>query len=50
VARLLTDEAMRRRMGDAGRRRFESTFTYPRFRARLAGVLSRAFPAGTGGR
>jgi phosphatidylinositol alpha-1,6-mannosyltransferase len=50
VARLLTDEAMRRRMGDAGRRRFESTFTYPRFRARLAGVLSRAFPAGTGSR
>ena len=50
LARLLTDEAMRRRMGDAGRRRFESTFTYPRFRARLAGVLSRAFPAGTGGR
>jgi len=45
VARLLTDESMRRRMGDAGKRRFESLFTYPRFRARLAGVLSRAFPA-----
>ena len=45
LARLLTDEAMRRRMGDAGRRRFESTFTYPRFRARLASILARAFPA-----
>jgi phosphatidylinositol alpha-1,6-mannosyltransferase len=45
VARLLTDETMRRRMGDAGRRRFESTFTYPRFRARLATTLVRAFPA-----
>jgi phosphatidyl-myo-inositol dimannoside synthase len=45
LARLLTDEPMRRRMGDAGRRRFENVFTYPRFRARLAGVLSRAFPA-----
>jgi phosphatidylinositol alpha-1,6-mannosyltransferase len=44
VARLLTDEPMRRRMGDAGHRRFESLFTYPRFRARLAGVLARAFP------
>ena len=45
LARLLTDEAMRRRMGEAGRRRFESLFTYPRFRARLAGILTRAFPA-----
>jgi len=45
VARLLTDESMRRRMGDAGRRRFDSVFTYPRFRARLASVLGRAFPA-----
>jgi phosphatidyl-myo-inositol dimannoside synthase len=44
VARLLTDESMRRKMGDAGRRRFESTFTYPRFRARLASSLVRAFP------
>jgi phosphatidylinositol alpha-1,6-mannosyltransferase len=44
VARLLTDEPMRPRMGDAGHRRFESLFTYPRFRARLAGVLARAFP------
>ena len=47
VARLLTDESMRRRMGEAGRRRFESTFSYPRFRARLAGILARAFPAPT---
>jgi phosphatidylinositol alpha-1,6-mannosyltransferase len=47
VARLLTDEPMRRRMGEAGRRRFESTFSYPRFRARLAGILARAFPAPT---
>jgi len=45
LARLLTDEPMRRRMGDAGRRRFENVFTYPRFRARLAGLLARAFPA-----
>jgi phosphatidylinositol alpha-1,6-mannosyltransferase len=45
LGRLLADEGMRRRLGDAGRRRFESTFTYPRFRARLATVLSRAFPA-----
>lgn len=44
VGRLLTDEAMRRRMGEAGHRRFEATFTYPRFRARLAGILARAFP------
>jgi len=45
VARLLTDEPLRRRMGEAGRRRFESVFTYPRFRARLAGILARSFPA-----
>jgi phosphatidylinositol alpha-1,6-mannosyltransferase len=45
LARLLTDETMRRRMGEASRRRFESLFTYPRFRARLASVLARAFPA-----
>jgi phosphatidylinositol alpha-1,6-mannosyltransferase len=45
IVRLLSDEAMRRRMGEAGKRRFEGTFTYPRFRARLAGILARAFPA-----
>lgn len=45
LARLLTDESMRRRLGDAGRRRFDNLFTYPRFRARLASVLTRAFPA-----
>jgi phosphatidylinositol alpha-1,6-mannosyltransferase len=45
LARLLTDQSMRRRMGDAGHRRFESIFTYPRFRARMAGILVRAFPA-----
>jgi glycosyltransferase involved in cell wall biosynthesis len=45
LGRLLTDEPMRRRLGAAGRRRFESTFTYPRFRARLAGILARSFPA-----
>jgi phosphatidylinositol alpha-1,6-mannosyltransferase len=50
LVRLLTDEAMRRRMGDAGKRRYDAVFTYPRFRARLAGVLSRAFPAATKGR
>jgi len=47
VARLLTDESMRRRMGEAGHRRFETVFSYPRFRARLASVLARAFPAAT---
>ena len=45
IARLLVDEPMRRHMGDAGRRRFESMFTYPRFRARLASILARSFPA-----
>ena len=50
VVRLLTDETMRRRLGVAGRRRFDSLFTYPRFRARLAGILARAFPAATGDR
>ena len=47
VVRFLTDETMRRRLGAAGRRRFDSLFTYPRFRARLAGILARAFPAAT---
>jgi phosphatidylinositol alpha-1,6-mannosyltransferase len=47
LARLLTDESMRRRMGEAGQRRFENVFTYPRFRARLAGILARAFPVPT---
>jgi phosphatidylinositol alpha-1,6-mannosyltransferase len=47
IARLLTDEPMRRRMGEAGQRRFENTFSYPRFRVRLAGILARAFPAPT---
>jgi len=45
LAGLLSDEAMRRRMGEAGKRRYDAVFTYPRFRARLAGILSRAFPA-----
>ncbi|MDF2773159.1 MAG: glycosyl transferase family 1 [Geminicoccaceae bacterium] len=45
LVRLLTDDGMRRRMGEAGRRRFDATFTYPRFRSRLAGLLARAFPA-----
>ena len=47
VIRLLTDETMRRRLGATARRRFDSLFTYPRFRARLAGILARAFPAAT---
>lgn len=47
IARLLTDEPMRRRMGEAGQRRFENTFSYSRFRARLFGILARAFPAPT---
>ena len=50
LARLLTDEAMRRRMGEGAKRRFEAVFTYPRFRTRLASILSRAFPAGGKGR
>lgn len=45
LIRLLTDESMRRRLGEAGRRRYDNTFTYPRFRARLSGILARAFPA-----
>ena len=45
VTRILTDEPLRGRMGDASRRRFENTFTYPRFRARLATSLARAFPS-----
>ena len=45
LVRLLTDDGMRRRMGDAGKRRFDAAFTYPRFRARLAALLARAFPA-----
>jgi phosphatidylinositol alpha-1,6-mannosyltransferase len=45
LVKLLTDDAMRRKLGEAGRRRYDNVFTYPRFRARLAGVLSRAFPA-----
>jgi phosphatidylinositol alpha-1,6-mannosyltransferase len=47
IARLLSDEPLRRRMGEAGQRRFETTFSYPRFRARLATILARAFPAPT---
>lgn len=47
LLRLLTDEPMRRRLGDAGRRRFDNVFTYPRFRARLASLLGKAFPPPT---
>lgn len=44
TVRLLTDEPLRRRLGAAGRRRYETVFSYARFRARFAEVLARAFP------
>ena len=44
LARLLADAAMRRRLGEAGRRRYEAEFTYERFRDRLLPILADAFP------
>lgn len=41
---LLGDPALRAKMGAAGRRRFESRFTYEHFRDRLLPILERAFP------
>lgn len=46
VVDLLRDESRRRAMGCAGRRRVEARFTFDRFRARLTGVLDRAFGEG----
>ena len=43
VVSLLEDEAARRRMGEAGRRRFEREFTFDRFRDRLGMLLSGTF-------
>ena len=41
--RLLGDPELRRRMGEAGRRRVEETFTFDRFRARLGEGLAEWF-------
>lgn len=40
LVRLLTQEALRRSMGEAGRRRFEADFTYEAFRSRLLPLLA----------
>ncbi|MDQ3696645.1 MAG: glycosyltransferase family 4 protein [Gemmatimonadota bacterium] len=40
VVRLLTDEGLRARMGDAGRRRVETHFTFEHFRQRIAALLT----------
>lgn len=42
VVTLLDDADLRRRYGEAGRRRFEEQFTFPRFRARLGEILRGA--------
>jgi phosphatidyl-myo-inositol dimannoside synthase len=42
VARLLSDRAVAKRMGEAGRARVESDFTWDRQAARLAEILRRA--------
>ncbi|HXT16706.1 MAG TPA: glycosyltransferase family 4 protein [Gemmatimonadaceae bacterium] len=43
VATLLDNEELCRRMGAAGRRRYEAEFTYPRYRDRLGALLASAF-------
>ena len=43
IVRLLADSETRRRMGAAGRKRFEAEFTYGRFLARLRPILRSAF-------
>ena len=40
VSRLLSDEALRRRMGEAGRARQQSVFSYANFRDRTLGLLA----------
>ncbi len=46
VIALLTDEHKRRRFGEAGRRRYESLFTFERFSQRLLPILAAAFNGG----
>jgi phosphatidyl-myo-inositol dimannoside synthase len=48
VAGLLLDHGRRKMMGAAGKRRFESEFTYAHFRGRLRAVLAAGFGAGGG--
>ena len=43
LARLLASEEMRRRMGEAGRLRYEAEFTFAPYRDRLAAILDEAF-------
>lgn len=43
IVSLLQNDDLRRRMGAAGRRRFEAEFTFERFRDRLGGILAGAF-------
>jgi phosphatidyl-myo-inositol dimannoside synthase len=46
---LLTDESMRRTMGEAGRRRFLAEFTAERFATRLRTILEETLPASPSG-
>ena len=43
LIRLLSDPALRRQMGDEGRRRLERCFSYERFEGRLLSLLDGAF-------
>lgn len=43
LVRLLGDAELARRLGDAGRGRYESIYTYERFRARFGAVLGEMF-------
>jgi phosphatidyl-myo-inositol dimannoside synthase len=40
LIQILQDEALRRRMGEAGRERVEQNFTFPRFEEKLTKILS----------
>jgi phosphatidyl-myo-inositol dimannoside synthase len=42
LIRLLQDEGLRKRMGDAGRQHVEESYTFPRFQERLAHILDTA--------
>ena len=44
LARLLEEPELARRLGEAGRRRYEAVFTFERFRERLLAILGAAFP------
>ena len=46
IVELLRDEPLRRRMGEAGRRRYDRLFTVEAFRERLIGHIAAALPAG----